>query len=71
MVIERENNDIIIRISEGEGNLDIKELQEILDYIIYRRLVTKSKATQDQIDELAKEVNKAWWSENKDRFLSQ
>lgn len=71
MVIERENNDIIIRISDEEGNLDIKELQEILDYIIYRRLISKSKATQDQIDELAREVNKSWWSENKDRFLSQ
>ena len=71
MVIERENNDIIIRISDDEGNLDIKELQEILDYIIYRRLVSKSKATQGQIDELAREVNKSWWAENKDRFLSK
>jgi hypothetical protein len=33
-----------------------------------RYLVGKSKAKQEQIDELAKEVNKGWWERNKDRF---
>lgn len=65
MTITRENDEIIIRIPESESNLDINELQGLLDYIIYRGIVSKSTATQEQIDELSKEVNRSWWSENK------
>ncbi len=65
MTITRENDEIIIRIPESESNLDINELQGLLDYIIYRGIVSKSIATQEQIDELSREVNRSWWSENK------
>jgi hypothetical protein len=71
MTITRENDEIIIRIPESESDLDITELQGLLDYIIYRRIVSKSTATQEQIDELSREVNSSWWSENKHRFLPE
>lgn len=71
MTITRENDEIIIRIPESESDLDINELQGLLDYIIYRRIVSKSTATQEQIDDLSKEINRSWWSENKHLFLPE
>jgi len=71
MVITRENNEIVIRIPEFDSGVDVKELQVLLDFIVYRQIVTKSKATQEEIDDLSREVNKSWWEENKTRFLSE
>jgi len=71
MVVTRENNEIVIRIPESEVGLDVKELQALLDFIVYRQIVTKSTATQEEIDNLSREVNKSWWEENKTRFLSE
>ena len=71
MVVTRENNEIVIRIPESEVGLDVKELQALLDFIVYRQVVTKSTATQEEIDNLSREVNKSWWEENKTRFLSE
>lgn len=69
MLITRENNEVIIRIPEQESSINVRELQALLDYIVYRRIVSKSKATQMQIDQLARDVNSSWWAANKDRFL--
>ena len=71
MVVTRENNEIVIRIPEAGSYLDIQELQQILDFIIYRQIVSKSKATQKEIDDLSRDINKSWWEENKRRFLSE
>ena len=71
MTITRENDEIIIRIPESESDLDLNELQDLLDYFIYRKIVSKSTATQKQIDELSREVNSSWWAENKHRFLPE
>lgn len=66
MTIERNDSEIIIRIP---GNVDTEGLQRLINFLIYREATAKSKATQEEVDELAKEVNKNWWEENKDRFL--
>lgn len=65
MTIERRNSEIIITIP---GNVDTEGLQRLLNFLIYREATSQSKATQEQVDNLAKEVNKSWWKENKDRF---
>ncbi len=66
MQIERKDNEILIRIPTGT---DLVGLQRILDYIKFREIASKSKATQEQIDQLANESKKDWWSKNKSRFV--
>lgn len=66
MQIERTNNEILIR---GVSSTDLTGLQRILDYIKFREIASKSKATQEEIDELAKESKSTWWDKNKSRFI--
>jgi len=65
MKIERTENEILIRVS---ANTDLLGLQRILDYIKFRETASKSKVTQKQIDELARESKSSWWEKNKSRF---
>lgn len=66
MQIERINNEIRIRISEGT---DLIGLQRILDYIKFREIASKSKASQKEIDDLAANSKASWWKRNKSRFV--
>ena len=66
MRIERTNNEIVIRVAAGT---DLVGLQRILDYLKFREIASKSKATQKQIDELATESKSTWWKKNKGRFV--
>ena len=68
MTIQRQGGEIIIRISD---NVDVKSLQRLINYLTYNELTAKSKASQDEIDNLSSQINKNWWQANKDRFLSQ
>ena len=54
MIIERSKKEILVRLSPQTNTSD---LQDMIDYLEYRELVSKSKAKQSEIDELAKEVN--------------
>lgn len=66
MQIERTNNEIRIRIEEGTNLIGI---QRILDFIKFQEIVSKSKASQEQIDALATESKSTWWEKNKKRFI--
>lgn len=66
MQIERTDKEILIRLSSGT---DLVGLQRILDYLKFREIASRSKASQKQIDELAKESKESWWSKNKSRFV--
>jgi hypothetical protein len=65
MRIERKNNEIQISVAAGT---DLIGLQRILDYLRFREIASKSKATQKQIDNLAKKAKSAWWKKNESRF---
>jgi predicted trehalose synthase len=67
MTIERADGEIIIKIPNV---IDVEELQRLLNYLLYREAVASSEATQEQVDELARELNRNWWEENKDRLLN-
>ena len=56
MIVERINNEILVRLSPQTNTSD---LQDMLDYLEYKELVSKSKAKQSDIDELAKKVNRS------------
>lgn len=66
MTVQRTDNEIIIKLP---ASMDVEEIQRLINYLAYKEAVKNSKATQEQIDELASDVNKQWWAENKDKFL--
>jgi hypothetical protein len=68
MVIERTANEVIIRLP---ASINWEDLELMIRFIKYKQNVSNSKATQEEIDQLAREVNKQWWEENKHRFLKQ
>ena len=66
MIIERNNNEILIRIPKS---INIESTQRIIDYIRYQEITSKSQAKQEDVDKLADEINIKWWEDNKDTFL--
>ncbi|MVN20398.1 hypothetical protein [Mucilaginibacter arboris] len=66
MLIERTNKEVIIRLP---ASVDTTELQRLVDYLTYKEATANSKASQEQVDELAKEVKKGWWKANRDRLI--
>ena len=66
MRIETTNNEIILTFSKDAVKLS--EIQNFIDYIKFREINSQSKATQKQADELADEINQAWWEKNKNKF---
>ena len=68
MVVERQNNEIVIRLPESV--LDISEVQRLLDYFRFMESNSKNKGTPEQAAKLAEEVDSKWWLENKHRFIS-
>jgi hypothetical protein len=70
MVIERDNENVIITLNVSLlGTLGMKEVQQFADYFRLLESNAQNQGTQEQVDELAREVNKKWWSENKHRFI--
>jgi hypothetical protein len=51
------------------ASVDTYDLQDFIDYTRYKDLQSKSKVTQKEIDDLAHQVNKDWWTENRKRFI--
>ena len=66
MQIERTSREVIIRLP---ASVDTVGLQRLVDYLTYKEATINSKATQDQVDELAIEVKKGWWKNNSSRFI--
>lgn len=65
MIIERTKDEIIFKIS-GDTNID--ELQEVADILTFKEISRKSKATQEEVDELAKLAKKGRWEKTKDKL---
>jgi ribosomal protein L7/L12 len=66
MIVERTSNKIVIKVSK---QVDSFGFQRIMDYLDYLEITSKSKATQDDADRLADELNENWWSKNRKRFI--
>ena len=66
MLIERTDNEIIIRLP---SSVDTNGIQRLLDFLRYKEVTSKSEAKQDDVHKLAREVNKEWWEKNKKRFI--
>jgi hypothetical protein len=66
MIIERQNNEIIIRLP---GDMNIDELQDWADWFEYKEVTRKSKAKQEDVDNLVKEIKKGRWYRRKTALL--
>jgi hypothetical protein len=68
MLIERTNDEVIIRLP---SYVDTEGLQRLIDYLSYKEATAKSKAKQSDVDKLAKEVKKGWWKKTVTDLLSE
>ena len=66
MVIERTKTEVIIRLP---SYIDTEGLQNIINYLTYKEATDKSQAKQADVDKLANEIKKGWWSKNRRRFI--
>lgn len=66
MYIERTNNEIIIRLP---SYVDTDGLQRFIDYLCYKEAIARSKAKQEDVNKMAKEVKKGWWDKNRGNFI--
>lgn len=66
MLIERTNNEVIIRLP---SNVDTEGVQRLVDYLIYKEATANSKAKQTDVDKLSAVVKKGWWKKNRVRFI--
>ncbi len=55
MKITNNPNELIISIPKGL--IELSDIQELLDLIKYKTLVSKSKATSDEVQEISDEIN--------------
>ena len=62
MTVIRENNEIIIRISD---NLKNEEFLRLVEYVRNLKTTTKTKVSQKLIDKIADEADKSMWFQYK------
>mgnify|MGYP004701635201 CR=1 FL=1 len=62
MILERTKNEILVRFP---AYVDLTELQNMLDYLEYKETTAKTKAKQNDVDELSEIVNKSIWNKFK------
>lgn len=66
MIIERKKNELVIRLP---NNMDAKDIQDFLNYLEYKEATSKSKARQQDINDIAKEAKKGLWTKNRDKYI--
>jgi hypothetical protein len=66
MVVERTENEVIVRLSP---TVKVEDLQDFLDYARYKELTANIQVEQGEIDKMAAEINKNWWTENRDKLI--
>jgi len=66
MSIERINNEFLIKIP---ASVDIGILQQFLDYVRFKTIASQSIASDDDILQIADDINRNWWVENKQNFI--
>jgi hypothetical protein len=66
MIVQTKNNDTIITIP---NSVNYTYLQDFLDYLTIKSIISKSKATEKQISDLAEKAQTEWWNKNKSKFV--
>ena len=58
MIVERKNNEIVVKFSAGAK---ATEIQRILDYLRYEELTSNSQVAEPELEELVQEAKKDRW----------
>lgn len=66
MVIERTDSEIIVKIP---AMTDVEDIQQLMDYLSYKSIVSQSQATQPAIDELVETVKKGRWLKRRQQLI--
>jgi len=66
MIIERTNNEVIIRLLPS---VDTDELQELANFFRYKEITSKYSTSQSVVDKLSSEINRNWYKANRERLL--
>ncbi|MCF8371490.1 MAG: hypothetical protein K9H64_07700 [Bacteroidales bacterium] len=66
MIIERTDKEIIFRLP---ADLKLDELQDMKDWFEYLEATRKSKATQNDVDDLVSVIKKGRWEKRRAEFL--
>ncbi|MEZ0483011.1 hypothetical protein [Fibrella aquatica] len=66
MVITQQDRNILI---ETSGSINMQAVQKLIDYINVLEITASNQGAEEQATELAQQIDKSWWSENKSRFL--
>ena len=66
MIIERTGGEFVIRFPISS---EMKDVQDIVDYLRYKELTAGYRTEQAEVDDLAKEINLNWWRSNQHKFL--
>lgn len=62
MKVERKDNEILVRFSPGTK---VAKIQNIIDYLRYEELTSKSDATEKDVYELTQKAKKGRWKRTK------
>ncbi len=66
LTVSREDENIMISIPASINNTYIEQL---LDYLRVKSIADESQASEEEIVELANEINQSWWQTNQQRFI--
>lgn len=66
MLVERTSKEIIIRLP---ASVDTEDLQDFLNYARYKELTSNFKVEQNEVDNLADQINSKWWTKNKKKLV--
>lgn len=66
MQLQQKKEEFTITLSNAINAFD---KQKLIDFAMYLELTSKVKSKQKDADDLAEQVNNAWWKKNKKRFI--
>ena len=66
MLIQNINNETIIRVP---NSVNFAYMQDFIDYLSVKTILSKSQATDEQIDKIAEDAQAQGWKKNKSKFL--
>ena len=68
MIIEKTSKEFIIRLPISS---EMRYIQDIIDYLYYKELTSDYQTEQSEVDVLSRQINKNWWTENKNKFIDK
>ena len=66
MLVERTTKEVIIRLP---ASVDTEDLQDFLNYARYKELTANLKTDQKEVDKIANDINRKWWTKNRSKII--